>query len=94
MNIELITWNDAWENTDEQSISPRNLKKLAQGMKTTTVGWIVSDTEEGVLMVAERWPTKPGHAKYITFIPTGMILSRQVLSPSPDQPVSASLLPQ
>lgn len=81
MHLELVEWDDAWENTETISITPRNITKIAKGMKTQTVGFIVSDTAAGVLMVSEIWPSDTKHAKYITFIPTGMIVSRTKLIP-------------
>lgn len=87
-SIEVVTWGDAWEETAETSISLKNLKRLAKGMLTLTVGWVISDTPEGLLMVGERWPTMPSKAKYVTFIPTGMILSRTKLTAVPPSSVT------
>lgn len=81
--LEIVEWSDAWEETAETSISPRSLTKLSKGMLTRTVGWVISDTPEGVLMIGERWPTMPSKAKYVTFIPSGMILKRTKLTEAP-----------
>lgn len=81
MNLELISWDDAWEETSVTNISPKRLKSLAKGYRTETVGFVISDTPQGVLMVSERWPNDPNKAKYVTFIPSAMITSRVRLQP-------------
>lgn len=81
MNLELITWDDAWEETSVTNISPKRLKQLSKGYRTETVGFVISDTPQGVLMVSERWPSDPNKAKYVTFIPSAMIVSRTCLGP-------------
>lgn len=65
-----VHWIDAYVSTDETSI------KAAQKLKpcrTVTVGFLVYEGEEGIVLAMDWWPKSPKQLKAYTFIPWGMV---------------------
>ena len=65
-----VHWIDAYVSTGETSI------KAAQKMKpcrTVTVGFLVYEGDEGIVLAMDWWPKTPKQLKAYTFIPWGMV---------------------
>ncbi len=76
MNLELIEWDDAWV---EEGRHDRRTLKCAPA-KTQSVGWIIEENKEGIILVPERWPDEQDVVNYPTFIPKKMITRRESLT--------------
>lgn len=80
MKIEVVVWGDAWQRAGETKLRA----KIAKPMTTYSIGFLVHENEEGVLLATDQWPSHPNHSYNLNFIPTGMIKARYAL-PVPPQ---------
>ena len=66
-----VHWLDAWVSTSETST-----KKAAKlkPVETVSVGFLVHEGEEGIVLAMDWWPKSPKQMKAYTFIPWGMVL--------------------
>ena len=70
MKVVEVVWGDAHVSTSDVSI------KKAQSIKpvmTVTIGFLVADNDDGLVIAMDRWPSEPKDVKVHTFIPWGMI---------------------
>ena len=66
-----VHWGDAWVSTSETSF------KAAARLRseyTVSVGFLVHDGDEGIVLAMDWWPKSPKRCKVYTFIPQGMVL--------------------
>ena len=70
MTIELVTWRDAYFETDQE--------KKRKDYPVRTVGW-VKETKRFLVVRSEKLPKKEGY-RAITFIPLENVLNRKALS--------------
>ena len=65
-----VHWIDAYVST-----SGITLKKAAtrKPVETITVGFLVSENDDGITIAMDRWPKTPKEFKAYTFIPWGMV---------------------
>jgi hypothetical protein len=90
MHLELIKWNDAWAASGNKRIADLECEPYV----TYTVGWVVQDNKKGVMLTPEYWPEDSKKVSGVTFIPRGMIESRQRLGPEvPSESTPASVVP-
>ena len=80
MKIEVVIWGDAWQRAGEEKLNPDAAKPLI----THSVGFVLVENEEGVLLATDEWPSHPNHFYNLNFIPKGMIIARYAL-PYPPQ---------
>lgn len=65
-----VHWIDAYVSTSETSV------KKAEKMKpcrTVTVGFLVHEGDEGIVLAMDWWPKEPRKVRAYTFIPWGMV---------------------
>lgn len=66
-----VHWIDAYVSTDDISIKKaRTLKPIA----TITVGFLVYEGDEGIVLAMDWWPKDPKKMKAYCFIPWGMVV--------------------
>ena len=68
--VEVI-WDDAHVSTGETTV------KKAQKVKpirTSTVGYLVADNDDGLVIATDTYPKDKKTARIINFIPHGMIV--------------------
>ena len=70
MKIVEIEWLDAHVSTSSTTI--QKAEKI-KPVVTRTVGYLVSENEEGIVMATDRYPKHPKEAKIINFVPWDMI---------------------
>lgn len=80
MKIEVVVWGDAWQKPGDKKLSA----DIAKPLITHSVGFMVLENEEGVLLATDEWPSYPDRFYNLNFIPKGMILARYAL-PYPPQ---------
>ena len=86
MHLELIKWNDAWGDANHKRVKDLECEPYV----TCTVGWVVQENKKGVMLTSEYWPEDNTKVSGVTFIPRGMIESRQRLGPeAPAEPSPA-----
>ncbi len=71
MKIVEVHWNDAHVSTSEISLKSAGRVKP---VLTETIGYLVADSDEGLVVAMDRWPKSPKHVKVHTFIPWGMVV--------------------
>ena len=70
MKVVEVLWGDAHVSTSDISI------KKAQEVKpimTITVGFLVAENKDGIIIAMDTWPKHPKQVKVHTFIPWGMV---------------------
>lgn len=72
MRLEIVEWNDAWCKSGELNWTELELAPFI----TQTTGWVLKENEKGIFVSSELWPGYPDHCYTVTFIPSGMIVSR------------------
>ena len=75
MKIALIHWSDAWIDTVDLEVSQAKNQKA---VKRSTVGYLVSQNEEGVLLATDRYEGGK-EVNSPMFIPWGMIAEFEIL---------------
>ena len=70
MEVAEVHWIDAFVSTSEISIKKAQKTKP---IKTITVGYLLANTDEGLVLAMDHWPKSPKEFKAYTFIPWGMI---------------------
>jgi len=76
MNLEIVTWEDAWTEFGDLEI-----KKLdSEPLVTKSIGWIIKENKKGILLTSELWPSSPDNCYNATFLPHKMIVHREVLT--------------
>ena len=71
MTIVEVVWDDAWCLEGKHSLSGVECKPK----RTKTVGYLLKEQLEGVVVAPEFWPDDVDDVNYPTFIPRGMIVS-------------------
>jgi len=75
MDIAVIHWVDAWVDTVDLEIS---LAKSQKAVKRSTVGYLVSENDEGVLLATDLYAGGK-EVNSPMFIPWGMIATFETL---------------
>jgi hypothetical protein len=65
-----VRWIDAYVSTSETSIKSASKMKPC---RTVTVGFLVYEGDEGIVLAMDWWPKTPKQLKAYTFIPWGMV---------------------
>lgn len=65
-----VHWVDAYVSTSE--ISYKKAEKL-KPCRTITVGFLVYEGDEGIVLAMDWWPKSPKQMKAYTYIPWGMV---------------------
>jgi hypothetical protein len=86
MKLEVIEWDDAWVETEEMEV--RSL--LCAPYKTVTVGWVIKENAQGIIITPERWTEHLDSVNYPTFIPKKMITNRTVIKDDETQETAES----
>lgn len=70
MQVVEVLWGDAHVSTNDISLKRASEVKPVM---TVTVGFLVSENDDGLIIAMDRWPKHPKHVKVHTFIPWGMV---------------------
>jgi hypothetical protein len=70
MRIVEVHWLDAWVSTGDMS-TKQALK--AKPIATITVGQLLAENNEGIVMVSDTYPKSPKKGKVPNLIPWGMV---------------------
>jgi hypothetical protein len=65
-----VHWLDAYVSTSEISLKKAETLKPC---RTITIGFLVSENDEGITLAMDYWPKSPKQMKAYTFIPWGMV---------------------
>ena len=65
-----VWWGDAHVSTSDISIKKASVVKP---IMTVTVGFLVAENDDGIIIAMDRWPKDPKCVKVHTFIPWGMV---------------------
>ena len=68
--VAVIIWKDAWGLSSEEEMSEWD----AAPVETVTVGFVVKESDQGIMVTSELWPEYPDHSANLTFIPHCMIV--------------------
>ena len=71
MQIVEVVWDDAHVTTESMSI--KRATKL-KPVRTHTIGYLMSCTEEGISLATDTYPKLPKEGKCINFMGWGMIV--------------------
>lgn len=69
-NIAVISWDDAWIDTDDFVLKDAN---KAKGVRRHTVGWLIKETDEGVVLCTDYYQKKKDGFNSMMYIPWGWI---------------------
>ena len=70
-----VTWLDAHCSTDDTTI---DAAKKQKPIKTFTVGYLVAENDEGVILATDRYAEDPKTVRMTNFVPWGMIEKYEV----------------
>ncbi len=70
MKVVEVHWLDAWVSTNSLTVK-QALKK--QAIKTITVGQLIAENDDGVVMVLDSYPKTPKEGRVVNFVPWAMI---------------------
>lgn len=70
MRVVEVWWGDAHVSTNDISIKKATDSKP---IATITVGFLVAENDDGVVVAMDCWPKDPKNVKVHTFIPWGMV---------------------
>jgi len=71
MKIVEVIWDDAHVTTESMSVDEAiKLKPI----RTSTIGYLMANTEEGLSLATDIYPKSPKEGKIINFIGWGMIV--------------------
>ena len=70
MKVCEIVWLDAWVTSTDYSIKKA---QKCEPVKTSTIGYLVSENEHGVTLAADIYDKDKKNVKIVNFIPHGMI---------------------
>ena len=76
MKIVRVTWDDAHVTTGETTIKAAAKIKP---VRTSTVGFLVAENDEGLVIATDIYEKHPKTGKIINFIPYGMIVAYEEL---------------
>ena len=70
MKVVEVHWNDAWVST-----ACINTKKAAtkKPIKTITVGHLIAESDDGIVMVLDIYPDDPKEGRVVNFVPWEMV---------------------
>ena len=68
--VEVI-WDDAHVSTGETTV--KKAEKI-KPIRTSTVGYLVAENNEGIVMASDTYPRDKKTGRVINFIPWGMIV--------------------
>ena len=74
--IAVVDWVDAFIDTDDFT---RKQAKKAKGVRRYTVGWLVEENAEGVVMATDYYKKKSDGFNSMMFVPWGWITEFTVL---------------
>jgi hypothetical protein len=67
-----VVWDDAWVDSDSMSVKAAR-KSVAT--RTHSVGFLVSNTDEGITMATDTYEKDRKNVRIVNFIPHCMIVS-------------------
>ena len=70
MKIVEVHWNDAWVSTSSITIKKALEKKP---IKTITVGHLIAENDDGIVMVLDIYPNDPKEGRVVNFVPWEMV---------------------
>ena len=70
MKVCEIIWLDAWVESSDYSIKKA---QKCKPIKTSTIGYLVSENEHGVTVAADIYEKDKKNVKIVNFIPWGVI---------------------
>jgi hypothetical protein len=68
--IVIVSWDDAWIDTEDFTI--KKAKKM-KGVLRHTVGWLVDENEEGIVLCTDYYEKKSDGFNTPMFIPWGWV---------------------
>lgn len=71
MKIVEVVWDDAHCSTEDITI--KQARKV-KPVRTNTIGYLVAENEEGLVLATDRYPKQPKFAKVHNFVPWGMVV--------------------
>ena len=70
MKVVEVVWLDAWTSGGDYSIKKA---QKCEPIKTTTVGFLVSENMHGITVAADIYEKDKKNVKIVNFMPWGMI---------------------
>lgn len=70
MIVEVV-WDDAHVTTDGTT---RKKAKKIKPERTHTIGYLICETKDGVVLATDRYPNSKKHFGIVNFIPWGMVV--------------------
>ena len=70
MKVFEVVWGDAHVSTSDVSIKKA---KTTKPIMTVTIGFLVAENDDGIVLAMDMWPKDPKSVKVHTFIPWGMV---------------------
>ena len=71
MQVVEVIWDDAHVTTGAATL--KSAKKI-KPIRTHTIGYLMADTDEGIVVASDIYPKQPKSGGIINFIPHGMIV--------------------
>lgn len=68
--LVVVTWDDAFIDTDDFRMKDA---KKAKGVKRHTVGWLIKEKKEGLVLATDYYQKKKDGFAAMMFIPWGWI---------------------
>lgn len=73
-SVVIVSWDDAFIDTDDFSMKEA---KKAKGVRRHTVGWLVRETDEGIVLATDYYQKKKDGFNSMMYIPWGWITAYQ-----------------
>src|SRR5262245_51565615 len=93
LQLALVTWWDAWQDTDNFSTA-HGIAQTHKPLVVETLGWIVKDDEVGISVVNERTNEDGEEFRGRTFIPRAMVRSVTLYKLSKPRPPKSQPHPE
>ena len=71
MKVVEVWWDDAHDTTGETNL--KDAEKI-KPIRTHTIGYLMSNSDSGIVVAADIYPDNPKVGSIINYIPHGMIV--------------------